>query len=140
MLFSRKKKILKVKKVDVLSTFIHFYSSSNFISKNNIIVKIECVDKKIFKGKKEQANLQKFIQGKEKKDSRAISLQMSKSLREMPADILRNASSISSESSKQCASLKIHPQGFPPPWSNFHETILSSWIKSNTIYKKKKKE
>lgn len=78
----------------MLSTFIHFYSSSNFISKNNIIVKIESVDKKIFKGKKEQANLQKFIQGKEKKDSRAISLQMSKSLREMPADILRNASSI----------------------------------------------
>lgn len=77
----------------MLSTFIHFYSSSNFISKNNIIVKIECVDKKIFKGKKEQANLQKFIQGKEK-NSRAISLQMSKSLREMPADILRNASSI----------------------------------------------
>lgn len=77
----------------MLSTFIHFYSSSNFISKNNIIVKIESVDKKIFKGKKEQANLQKFIQGKEK-NSRAISLQMSKSLREMPADILRNASSI----------------------------------------------
>lgn len=36
----------------MLSTFIHFYSSSNFISKNNIIVKIECVDKKIFKEKK----------------------------------------------------------------------------------------
>lgn len=106
------KNILKVKKIDIINFFfVHFYSSSNFTcTSKKYKSRLNPWIKNIQARSRRKKNKQSFknLSKKGKKFASNI-FTNAEIFTRLPPDILRNGSSISSESSKQCASLNSSP-------------------------------